>query len=153
MVFVTSAGARWDAAQEGAAASFEVDGVSRERRSGWSVLARGVPEAVTDDEIADDDLDALDPLAGGDRDHVVRLSIDDITRRRIPPDAAWARAHREHHTWTGRDASDPAGLTAASATLMGADRSIGVAACGDERGGHRPRDSLGRHTGRPASRS
>ena len=107
VVFVTTAGTKWDAAQQGAAASFEVDGISEEHRSGWSVLVRGVLEAVVDDEqVPDDVLDALDPLAGGDRDHVVRLAIDEITGRRIPPDAAWTRAHRDHHTWTGRDGSD-----------------------------------------------
>ena len=107
IVFVTTAGTKWDAAQEGAAASFEVDGVSEEHRSGWSVLVRGVLEAVVDaEQVPDDLLETLDPLAGGERDHVVRLSIDEITGRRIPPDAAWTRAHRDHHTWTGRDGSD-----------------------------------------------
>lgn len=106
VVFVTAAGTKWEAARAGANASFEVDGVSEERRSGWSVLVRGVLEAVEGDDVTEQVLDALDPLAGGDRDNVVRLSIDEITGRRIAPDAAWTRAHREHHTWTGRDASD-----------------------------------------------
>lgn len=107
VVFVTTAGTKWDAAKEGAAASFEVDGVDEEHRSGWSVLVRGELEAVAaEDEVTDDVLESLEPLAGGIRGHVVRCSIDEVTGRRIPPDAGWTRAHRDHHTWTGRDGSD-----------------------------------------------
>jgi nitroimidazol reductase NimA-like FMN-containing flavoprotein (pyridoxamine 5'-phosphate oxidase superfamily) len=106
VVFVTAAGTKWDAARAGAPASFEVDGVSEEHRSGWSVLVRGRLEAVAGEGQVDEVVERLTPLAGGVRDHVVRLSIDEVTGRQIPPDAAWTRAHRSHHTWTGRDGSD-----------------------------------------------
>lgn len=106
VVFVTAAGSKWDAAQSGTPASFEVDGISDEHRSGWSVLVRGRLEAVGSEDHLNGVVERLAPLAGGGRDHVVRLSVDEVTGRRIPPDAAWTKAHRDHHTWTGRDGSD-----------------------------------------------
>ena len=107
IVFATAAGTKWDAAVAGDAASFQIDGVDPEHRSGWSVLVRGqlAPIDVDDDEVASL-LDDVDTLAGGERPHAVRLDASQVTGRRIPPDAAWARAHSEHHTWTGRDGSD-----------------------------------------------
>lgn len=107
VVFTTAGGTKWDAAREGAPASFEVDGVDQEHRSGWSVLVRGHLASLDGDaEIAAEVAEALEPLPGGPRAHVVRLSIDEITGRRVPPDAAWTRAHRSHHTWTGQDGTD-----------------------------------------------
>lgn len=109
VVFTTVEGTKWEAAQAGDAASFEVDGTDTEHRSGWSVLLRGHLEAVED--VEEDDqvaalLESVDPLPGGERPHVVRLTAEQVSGRRIPPDAAWTRANREHHTWTGRDGSD-----------------------------------------------
>jgi len=114
IVFTTAGGAKWEAARAGQPASFEVDGVDPTHRSGWSVLLRGRLEAVDGDQDVSDQDDSeasrlarsIDPLPGGERPHVVRLHIDDISGRRIPPDAAWTTAHREHNTWTGRDGSD-----------------------------------------------
>lgn len=109
IVFTTVSGSKWDAAQAGDPASFEVDGVDTEHRSGWSVLVRGKLEAVEHEDAADELaalLEEVEPLPGGERPHVVRVVIDEVTGRRIPTDAAWTRAHREHHTWTGRDGSD-----------------------------------------------
>lgn len=107
IVFTTVAGTKWDAAQQGTPASFEVDGMDEEHRSGWSVLIRGELSAMgADDDTTDELVDALAPLPGGARPHLVRLSIDEVSGRRIPPDAAWTRAHRRHHTWTGQDGTD-----------------------------------------------
>ena len=107
VVFATVEGTKWEAARDRAAASFEVDGIDPDHRSGWSVLVRGQLEPAPDD---DPDLARiaaqLDPLAGGERPRVVRLTVDSITGRRIPPDAAWTRAHRSHNTWYGQDGSD-----------------------------------------------
>lgn len=106
IVFTTAEGSTFEAARAGEAASFEVDGVDEDRRSGWSVLARGRLATVEegDDEVAGllEDVDSL----AGERPNVVRLDATEVTGRRIPPDAAWTRAHRRHHTWTGQDASD-----------------------------------------------
>ena len=107
IVFTTAAGTKWDAAREGAPASFQVDAVNEEHRSGWSVLVRGHLTALGgDDETVAELVNALEPLPGGRRAHLVRLSIDEITGRQIPPDATWTKAHRKHHTWTGQDGSD-----------------------------------------------
>lgn len=107
ILFTTVSGTKWDAAREGVPASFEADGVDQEHRSGWSVLVRGHLAALEGDtEAASEAVDQLEPLPGGRRAHVVRLSIDEVTGRRVPPDAAWTRAHRSHHTWTGQDGSD-----------------------------------------------
>lgn len=107
VVFTTVAGTKWDAATSGAPASFEVDGIDQEHRSGWSVLIRGTLSALAaDDQVADEIRDQLAPLPGGARPHLVQLSIDEVTGRRIPPDAAWTTAHRSHHTWTGQDGTD-----------------------------------------------
>lgn len=107
IVFTTVSGTKWDAARQGVPASFEADGVDQEHRSGWSVLVRGHLSALEGDTAAASEaVEQLEPLPGGRRAHVVRLSIDEITGRRVPPDAAWTRAHRSHHTWTGQDGSD-----------------------------------------------
>jgi hypothetical protein len=106
ILFRTVDGTKWEAARAGDAAAFEVDGIDPLRRSGWSVLLHGRLEAVDDDEAVAELLGDLDPLPGGDRPHVVRMVADGVSGRRIPADAAWTRAHREHHTWTGQDASD-----------------------------------------------
>lgn len=107
VVFTTDAGTKWDAATGGVPASFEVDGVDQEHRSGWSVLIHGTLSALdASGDTVEEIHDRLDPLPGGPRPHLVRLSIDEVTGRRIPPDAAWTRAHRSHHTWTGQDGSD-----------------------------------------------
>ncbi len=107
IVFTTAGGTKWYAAREHAPASFEVDGVDQEHRSGWSVLVRGHLTALdSGDEAAAELVEAPEPLPGGTRPHVVRLSIDEVTGRRVPPDAAWTKAHRNHHTWTGQDGTD-----------------------------------------------
>ncbi len=51
-------------------------------------------------------IDRLHPLVGGERPHVVRLSIDSISGRRVLQDPAWVQAHRTTNTWVDRDASD-----------------------------------------------
>lgn len=109
VVFATAEGSKWDAAQAGEAASFEVDGVDREHRSGWSVLLRGRLEAVDGDDEDDGVAElvaSVEPTPGAGRRHTVRLHVEQVSGRRIPADAAWTTAHREHHTWTGRDGSD-----------------------------------------------
>lgn len=109
VVFTTVEGSKWQAAQAGDAASFEVDGVDPDRRSGWSVLVRGRLEVV-DEHDEDDEIAALlqevDTLPRGERPHVVRLTAEHVSGRRIPQDSAWAKAHRRQNTWTGQDGTD-----------------------------------------------
>ena len=74
------------AARDNTSAAFEVDDVVDWSRSGWSVLIRGRLSEVTDAETVQRVLSSpLRPWAGGDRDHVLRLSGQEVTGRRIEP--------------------------------------------------------------------
>jgi uncharacterized protein len=84
VIFRTDAGSKLDAAVRGAPVAFEVDGVDELERTGWSVLARGHAQAVTDP----DQLDRLRqlplvPWAPGAKPHYVRLEADEVSGRRI----------------------------------------------------------------------
>jgi len=85
VVFRTGAGTKL--AQVGRSrAAFEVDAIDRDTRTGWSVVATGRLEEVTRyDAVALARARALpvDPWAGGDRDHWLRLVVDRVTGRRI----------------------------------------------------------------------
>lgn len=107
VLFSASGDAIAAAAREGTPASFEVDGVSEEHRSGWSVLVRGeLTMADRDDPAVAAALEDLASLPGVEPEDAVRLSIEEVTGRRIPADTSWTKAHRSHHAWTGRDATD-----------------------------------------------
>ena len=80
----TDAGSKLDAAVRGAPVAFEVDGVNEVEQTGWSVLARGHAEEVTDP----DQLDRLRrlplvPWAPGAKAHYVRIDATEVTGRRI----------------------------------------------------------------------
>ncbi len=84
VIFRTDAGGKLDAAVRGAPVAFEVDGVDEIEQTGWSVLARGHAEAVTDP----DRLDRLHrlplvPWAPGAKAHYVRVDATELTGRRI----------------------------------------------------------------------
>jgi nitroimidazol reductase NimA-like FMN-containing flavoprotein (pyridoxamine 5'-phosphate oxidase superfamily) len=69
-----------------ARACFEIDGADRSRRAGWSVVASGWLEEVTEfDARAFERMQQLpvDPWAGGDKRHWMRLRTDHITGRRV----------------------------------------------------------------------
>jgi uncharacterized protein len=81
----TSPGTKLDAATQDAVVAFEVDHVDPFAHSGWSVCVTGTAREVTDR----DELDRVSrlPLAhwapdGGD--HVVTMSTELVTGRRIP---------------------------------------------------------------------
>ncbi len=107
IVFRTVEGSKLEAARSGSPASFQADGIDAEADTGWSVLVRGHLDEL--DDPSEDDraaIDRLHPLVGGERPHVVRLSIDSISGRRVLQDPAWVQAHRTTNTWVDRDASD-----------------------------------------------
>ena len=84
VIFRTDAGSKLDAAVRGAPVAFEVDGVNEIEQTGWSVLARGHAEEVTDP----DQLDRLRrlplvPWAPGAKAHYVRIDGAEVTGRRI----------------------------------------------------------------------
>jgi uncharacterized protein len=69
-----------------ARASFEVDCFDRERRTGWSVVATGRLEEITRYDAASFERVgrlAVDPWAGGDKAHWMRLVPNRVTGRRV----------------------------------------------------------------------
>lgn len=73
-----------------APASFEIDGLDRAARTGWSVVVTGRLEEVTAfDASTLDRVRALDvrSWAHGDKDHWMRLVPGIITGRRVGPDS------------------------------------------------------------------
>ena len=107
ILFRTVEGAKLEAARARGPASFQADGIDPTFDTGWSVLVRGHLDEVDDvDEAEQAAMDRLHPMVGGDRPHVVRLSIESMSGRRVLQDPAWVRAHRPTNTWQDRDASD-----------------------------------------------
>ncbi len=107
LLFRTVEGAKLEAAHARGAASFQADGIDPTFDTGWSVLVRGhLDELSTPTAEEQAAIDRLHPLVGGDRPHVVRLSIESMSGRRVLQDPAWVQAHRPTNAWVGRDASD-----------------------------------------------
>lgn len=89
IVFRTAPGSKL-AHGPGSLACFEIDGYDRHAREGWSVIAIGPLEEITDAEDARSrSLRQLhvDPLAPGDRLHWVALHPDQVTGRHFA--AGW----------------------------------------------------------------
>jgi nitroimidazol reductase NimA-like FMN-containing flavoprotein (pyridoxamine 5'-phosphate oxidase superfamily) len=84
VLFRTAPGTKLRAATDNAVVAFEVDQVDEQSRTGWSVLVVGQcrevdgPRAVSDATHA-----GLDSWAAGEREHVVRLSSEFVSGRRI----------------------------------------------------------------------
>ena len=90
IVFRTAPGTKLDNVGR-APVAFEVDGLDRAARTGWSVVVDGRLEEVTRFDAAT--LDrlrslALYPWADGRRDHWLRLVPSRLTGRRVRPHAA-----------------------------------------------------------------
>jgi nitroimidazol reductase NimA-like FMN-containing flavoprotein (pyridoxamine 5'-phosphate oxidase superfamily) len=82
--FRTGAGTKLSAATNHAVIAFQCDQFDRDEHTGWSVQGVGVAVDVT----APQELDRLTELLGqpwldGDRQHVVRISLEMLTGRRI----------------------------------------------------------------------
>lgn len=89
VVFRTTAGTKLSAAGQ-EAVSFEIDHFDRSARTGWSVLVTGRLEEVTPyDAEALDRVTRLpvEPWAGGERPHWMRLVPQRVSGRRIVPPA------------------------------------------------------------------
>jgi nitroimidazol reductase NimA-like FMN-containing flavoprotein (pyridoxamine 5'-phosphate oxidase superfamily) len=67
-------------------ACFEIDSFDRETKSGWSVVAVGRLEEVSRYDSAHERVQGLpvEPWAGGEKAHWLRLVPDRITGRRLP---------------------------------------------------------------------
>lgn len=89
IVFLTAEGTKLDAALANAVVAFEVDEIDREHGRGWSVLVIGVASEITDPaDIAGATALGIQPWAGGDRHHFVRIRAEFVSGRRIVPAAA-----------------------------------------------------------------
>jgi nitroimidazol reductase NimA-like FMN-containing flavoprotein (pyridoxamine 5'-phosphate oxidase superfamily) len=84
--FRTGAGVKLEAARRGDTMAFEVDGVDRCYQEGWSVLAVGGSALVAGDGNAPHV--RARPWAPGPREHLVRISVDFVSGRRIVHRAA-----------------------------------------------------------------
>ncbi len=85
IVFCTEPGTKLSATGAGAPVVFEVDDSRPLYHAGWSVLVKGTAREITDE----DELDGLrrGPLhswATRSTQHWVRISMDEVTGRRIP---------------------------------------------------------------------
>ena len=85
IVFCTEPGTKLSAIGAGAPVVFEVDDSRPLYHAGWSVLVKGTAREITDE----DELEALrrGPLhswATRSTQHWVRISMDEVTGRRIP---------------------------------------------------------------------
>lgn len=86
IVFRTGEGTKLAAATRNAVVAFEVDDFDPVDHTGWSVVVTGVARPVIDGV----DRDALDHLgiprwAGGLDGHLVEVSLEMVSGRRIPP--------------------------------------------------------------------
>ena len=85
IVFRTRSGAKLDAALDNTVVGFEVDDLDLERRTGWSIMAVGIAEVVTDaDDIAVLDRHDIRSWVGADLPHYVRIRIARLSGRLIP---------------------------------------------------------------------
>jgi len=89
VVFATGAGSKLAGAATGASVVFEIDDINPTTRSGWSVIIHGMAYEVTkfDRTALVERVRSLplNPWAGGDKPHLIRISPKFITGRRIGP--------------------------------------------------------------------
>lgn len=85
VVFCTREGTKLEALRNGAPAAFEVDASRPLYHSGWSVLVQGKAEEITDPKELDElRRGPLKSWATPGSEHWIRISIDQISGRRIP---------------------------------------------------------------------
>ncbi len=84
VVVKTAPGFKLAAATLGTAVAFEVDRLDDEARTGWSVVIHGrASEIQRLEELLDADDLAVDPWAGGKKNHYIRIEPTEVTGRRI----------------------------------------------------------------------
>jgi nitroimidazol reductase NimA-like FMN-containing flavoprotein (pyridoxamine 5'-phosphate oxidase superfamily) len=85
VVFCTADGSKLAHLSGGAPAAFEVDAARPGTRSGWSVVVQGTAEEVTDpDELYELRHGPLKSWATDASEHWIRITIEQISGRRIP---------------------------------------------------------------------
>ena len=86
VVVQTAPGFKLAAAVLGSGVAFEVDDIEESSHSGWSVVIHGRAAEVESVEGLLDAQDLhIDPWAAGEKNHFIRIDVDEITGRRIPP--------------------------------------------------------------------
>ncbi|MEM9561693.1 MAG: pyridoxamine 5'-phosphate oxidase family protein [Actinomycetota bacterium] len=85
VVVQTAPGFKLAAAVLGSGVAFEIDELDEEAHHGWSVVVHGTAGEVESIEglLAASDL-GIQPWAGGQKNHYIRIEVDEITGRRIP---------------------------------------------------------------------
>ena len=84
IVFRTGQGTKLRAAVERAVVAFQIDHFDKSIGSGWSVMAVGLAEEITEpDELARARQIGLRPFAGGDRSHFIKIRPEFLSGRRI----------------------------------------------------------------------
>jgi nitroimidazol reductase NimA-like FMN-containing flavoprotein (pyridoxamine 5'-phosphate oxidase superfamily) len=84
IVFLTGEGTKLRAAVERAVVAFQIDHFDELATSGWSVMAVGMAQEITDpDQIRAARRLGLRPFAAGDRSHFVKISPEFLSGRRI----------------------------------------------------------------------
>jgi len=86
VVVQTAPGFKLAAAILGSGVAFEVDDIDEATHSGWSVVVHGTAKEVEalEDLLAAEDLN-IEPWADGAKNHFIRIEVEEITGRRIPP--------------------------------------------------------------------
>jgi len=85
IVFRTGEGTKLRAAADKAVVAFQTDHFDTSAGSGWSVMAIGLAEEITDpEELARARGLGLRPFAAGERPHFVRIRPEFVSGRRIP---------------------------------------------------------------------
>jgi nitroimidazol reductase NimA-like FMN-containing flavoprotein (pyridoxamine 5'-phosphate oxidase superfamily) len=84
IIFLTGEGTKLRAAAQRAVVAFQVDEFDLDAHTGWSVLAVGIAtEIAHGDELAVVEALGLEPMAGGDRNHFVKIQPELVSGRRL----------------------------------------------------------------------
>jgi nitroimidazol reductase NimA-like FMN-containing flavoprotein (pyridoxamine 5'-phosphate oxidase superfamily) len=83
VVLRTAAETRLAAAADGGVLAFEADDVDLAGRTGWSVVASGIAEVVTEPSARARIYDAVEPFVPGAHDLCIRLPLTVVTGRRV----------------------------------------------------------------------
>lgn len=84
IIFRTGEGTKLQAALHKTVVAFQIDHFDGSVASGWSVMAVGLAEEITDpDELRTAESLGLLPFAAGDRSHYVRIRPEFLSGRRI----------------------------------------------------------------------
>jgi nitroimidazol reductase NimA-like FMN-containing flavoprotein (pyridoxamine 5'-phosphate oxidase superfamily) len=84
IVFLTGVGTKLHAALAHAVVAFQIDDFDPAHPGGWSVMAVGIADEITDhEELAAAAGLRLRPFAGGDRTHYVKIRPEFVSGRRV----------------------------------------------------------------------